>query len=250
VELNTISVSFACLSTLMSSLHAYMAARLLPPGTFDPARLPPNDATGAIASALAAAHAAVGAPPGAAILMVVQPGERNAYDQQWLQTTLRDAHGIATLRLSLAEVAARCSLGPDGLLRCGDTALTVAYYRSGYTPNDYPTETEWAGRALIEASGSAKCPSVTYQLAGAKKVQQDLARPGALERFIPDAADAARLRECFAGACFAAAALRRAAAIPRRCRSLLVAATSCTARVYKARAPSHIKPLHACSLLP
>jgi hypothetical protein len=32
------------------------------------------------------------------------------------------------------------------------------------------------------------------------QVQQDLARPGVLERFVPDAEDASLLRSCFAGA--------------------------------------------------
>ena len=42
---------------------------------------------------------------------------------------------------------------------------------------------EWQARELIERSDAARCPTVGYQLAGAKKVQQDLARPGVLERF-------------------------------------------------------------------
>jgi len=41
---------------------------------------------------------------------------------------------------------------------------------------------------------------VGYQLAGAKKVQQDLARPGVLERFLDSPADAQLCRLCFAGA--------------------------------------------------
>ena len=44
-----------------------------------------------------------------------------------------------------------------------------------------------------------RCPSVGYQLAGAKKVQQDLARPGVLERFLDSPADAELCRACFAG---------------------------------------------------
>jgi hypothetical protein len=55
-------------------------------------------------------------------------------------------------------------------------------------------------RALIESSTACKCPSVTYQLAGSKKVQQDLARPGVVERFVGQEQGAA-LRQLFAGAC-------------------------------------------------
>ena len=55
-------------------------------------------------------------------------------------------------------------------------------------------------RELLERSDAALCPSVAYQLAGAKKVQQDLAAPGVLERFLPSRADADAARACFAGA--------------------------------------------------
>lgn len=41
------------------------------------------------------------------MVMVVQPGERNAYDQQWLQTRLWERHGVRTLRRTLAQVGRR-----------------------------------------------------------------------------------------------------------------------------------------------
>jgi len=40
---------------------------------------------------------------------------------------------------------------------------------------------------------------VGYQLAGAKKVPQDLARSGVLERFLDSPSDAELCRVCFAG---------------------------------------------------
>jgi glutathione synthetase len=72
------------------------------------------------------------------------------------------------------------------------------YYRSAYTPKDYPTEREWSGRLLIERSFAIKCPSIMYHLSGAKKIQQVLAAKGEVERFVaPD--EALRLRASFAG---------------------------------------------------
>ena len=50
----------------------------------------------------------------------------------------------------------------------------------------------------MERSLAVKCPSVGYHLAGAKKVQQALAAPGAVERFLPPT-DALHVRSCFAG---------------------------------------------------
>jgi glutathione synthase len=52
---------------------------------------------------------------------------------------------------------------------------------------------------MLETSTAAQCPSVAYQLAGAKKVQQDLASPGVLERFVDGPEEAALIRACFAG---------------------------------------------------
>lgn len=65
-------------------------------------------------------------------------------------------------------------------LRIASTPISVVYFRSGYTPNDYPTEREWKGREIVEQSSAAKCPSVAYQLAGSKKVQQELAKQGTI----------------------------------------------------------------------
>lgn len=59
-----------------------------------------------------------------------------------------------------------------------DTVITVVYFRAGYEPGHYPSEKEWDARYLIEKSGAIKCPSIHYHLAGTKKVQQALAKPG------------------------------------------------------------------------
>lgn len=76
--------------------------------------------------------------------------------------------------------------------------MAVTYFRAGYGPEDYPTQKEWDARLLIERSLSIKCPSVPYQLVGSKKVQQVLAEPGRLERYV-DTTTANAMRESFAG---------------------------------------------------
>lgn len=53
---------------------------------------------------------------------------------------------------------------------------------------------------MLESSRAAQCPSVAYQLAGAKKVQQDLAGRGVVESFVDGPEEAALIRACFAGA--------------------------------------------------
>lgn len=125
MELNTIASSFGCLSTLTSHLHRHILGRAAgapltsasgAPPTPSPnsfaaealaGRLPDNDAMEKISDGMAAAIAAAG---GGVMVMIVQPGERNAYDQQWLQQALWERHGVATVRMTLAQAAARCGV--------------------------------------------------------------------------------------------------------------------------------------------
>jgi Eukaryotic glutathione synthase len=64
------------------------------------------------------------------------------------------------------------------LCRIGNRAVSVFYLRAGYSPNDYMGAAEWAAREAMESCSAVSCPSVAYQLVGAKKIQQDLAAPG------------------------------------------------------------------------
>lgn len=54
-------------------------------------------------------------------------------------------------------------------------------------------------RQMLETSTAVQCPSVAYQLAGTKKVQQDLAAAGTLEHFLPEQADRDLVDACCAG---------------------------------------------------
>lgn len=58
----------------------------------------------------------------------------------------------------------------------------------------------WEARLLLERSRAVKCPDIATQLAGTKKVQQELSRPGTLEKLLPGHPEAsARIRATFAG---------------------------------------------------
>ena len=60
----------------------------------------------------------------------------------------------------------------------------MIYFRSGYDPIQYPSHKEWDARLLMERSLAIKSPSIQYHLAGTKKVQQELADPKILEKFL------------------------------------------------------------------
>ncbi|KAL2918766.1 Glutathione synthetase [Polyrhizophydium stewartii] len=206
VEINTISSAFPSLSTRVSELHAHLSDRTQffnasSSSTPDIHRsaLPANNPLAGIAKALGTAWTLYGAPS-SVVLMVVQPGEHNVYDQRWIEYKLFDTFGAKLIRKTLAEIAAEAKhVGDSRKLFIGETEIAVVYFRSGYAPGDHPTESEWTARLVIEESYAVKCPPVAYQLAGTKKMQQVIAAPGVLEKFVDSPEIAALLRSSFTG---------------------------------------------------
>lgn len=198
VELNTIASSFGCLSTLVSQLHRYILDKSgIPAGELDK-KLPQNTSMDSIVHGLASAVLEHGHRD-KTMMMVVQPDEQNSFDQQWLQLRLWTKYRVRTIRRTLLDIAERAVVEQDGSLMIDGTTVSLAYFRAGYTPTDYPSRKEWDARTIIELSNAAKCPTIGMQLAGSKKVQQDLARPGVVEKFSRSDTDAACMRTCFAG---------------------------------------------------
>lgn len=208
VEFNTISVSFGGLSTLVTRLHQYLrdSVRF---NTSDHAilsgTLPSNDAIAGLGSGIADAHHAYVAQTKVAkaqVLMMVQDGERNAFDQKVIEFCLWQKHGIMTHRVSLTQFASKYHVDTKKLhkplLSASGTEISVVYFRSGYGPEDYKSEKEWNARKTIELSGAIKCPTVAMQLVGAKKVQQLLAVPGEVEKYVSES-EATKMRSTFTG---------------------------------------------------
>ncbi|KAL5701608.1 Glutathione synthetase [Ranunculus cassubicifolius] len=198
IELNTISCSFPGLSCLVSELHRTLLNQYGEYLKMDSTRIPENMAANRFADALAKAWKEYNNSR-ALIMFVVQPEERNMYDQLWLCSILKEKYGVQTIQKTLLDISTEGSLQPDGTLLIKNQLIGVIYFRAGYTPNDYPSESEWSARLLMEQSTSIKCPSISYHLAGTKKIQQELAKPNVLERFLDDKDDIAKLRKCFAG---------------------------------------------------
>ncbi|KAI8026058.1 hypothetical protein LOK49_LG02G02050 [Camellia lanceoleosa] len=198
IELNTISSSFPGLSCLVSELHRSILNQYKEHLGLDSRRIPGNTAVSQFAEALTKAWKEYNNPR-AVVMVVVQPEERNMYDQHWLCSVLKERHDVTTIRKTLAEIEAQGVLLPDGTLLIGNQVIAVIYFRAGYAPIDYPSESEWRARELMEQSSAVKCPSISYHLTGTKKVQQELAKPNVLERFLENKEDIAKLRKCFAG---------------------------------------------------
>ncbi|KAF8420367.1 hypothetical protein EV426DRAFT_675210 [Tirmania nivea] len=192
VEFNTIASSFGGLATRVSQMHKHLY-RIGAYGDapyINEASLPDNPATSGLADGLAKGHNAYGegvVSKETAILFLVQDGERNAFDQRWLEYSLLERHGIKSYRITFSEIPLLTTLHADtrSLLyhppQRPSTSLpieiTTVYFRAGYGPSDYPTPQSWVSRAHIERSRAIKCPTILTQLAGSKKVQQVLAAP-------------------------------------------------------------------------
>jgi len=216
VELNTIASSMGSHASNAAGLHAFLLGRYVA-GVDDTAKalqdhfglgakldafsehLPANPSLIHIPAALAKAHAVYGGKPGAVVLFVVQGTERNFADQRFLEFSLWERHKVPVVRKTLAQIAADGAMdSATGRLCLGGVEVSVVYYRAGYEPEDYPSDSEWGARLMMEKSLAIKCPSIAYHIVGAKKVQQALERPGAVERYLT-AAESQELRTCFAG---------------------------------------------------
>lgn len=203
VEFNTVSVSFGALSSKVSQLHTYLSGSDVygPSGSFLKDKTAVSKSIDALADSLAVAHNAYletssplsntkeRAGKKAAVLFVVQPGERNVFDQRHIEYSLYNNHGISSYRLTLAEIRTKTTLvAHEGVQKLvyypTGEEITVVYFRAGYAPTDYPTEEEWTARVFLETSHAIKCPTLLTQLSGAKKIQQILSDKDTLVSFL------------------------------------------------------------------
>jgi len=192
VENNAISVAYAALSSIVCSLHEYaLTSGMLSPLPGTALHSPPNEALKNLVFTLSSAHKLY-APEGedAVVVIVVQEGELNQYDQRWIQYLLFESFGIRAVRASHNTLIDGLDVDQDSsVARYGEgegekDVVSVFYFRAGYTPEDYPTDAHWEVRTLIEASSSIKIPDISAQLAGSKAVQRALTDRDILSRYL------------------------------------------------------------------
>ena len=235
VELNTIASSFAGLAVNVAKMHRHLVQRYIEEDKeieswftmnkravldIDTCELdsqdkvPENPALSKLPLAMKVSYDRYSEKfnPSASpvILFVVQEGETNTVDQRMLEFQLWEQYQIPVIRMSLTAGFKYLRLDEkNGSLNVvkedgSQQEVSLVYFRAGYAPTDYPGENdeEWKTRKKIELSRATKCPSLGYHLAGTKKVQQALARPGNLERFFSDSEQESivpSLRNAFAG---------------------------------------------------
>uniref|UniRef100_A0A8C1AB04 Glutathione synthetase n=2 Tax=Cyprinus carpio TaxID=7962 RepID=A0A8C1AB04_CYPCA len=107
---------------------------------------------------------------------------------------------IPVIRRQFEDVCRSGSLDESRRLFVDGHEIAIVYFRNGYMPQNYTSEESWEARLMMERSLAVKCPDISTHLAGTKKVQQELAQRGVLERFFPDEPETvAQIRATFAG---------------------------------------------------
>ncbi|XP_069113873.1 glutathione synthetase-like [Argopecten irradians] len=197
IEFNMIASSFAGLVSPLYDVHRYSLT--LAGKQFEDSQVPQNNAALGLAKGLVEGWKAYGNKKACVLFLVSNP-ERNTLDQRRLDTEMFSCDRTVPVKyVTLKEMTERATKRiSDKALVIDGCEVAVVYFRTGYTPEDYSSDKDWDTRLMIERSKAIKCPSVQYQLAGTKKVQQELCRPGAVERFIDDVDIALSIRETFA----------------------------------------------------
>lgn len=161
--------------------------------------MPENKALSGLCDAMVESWKIVGNPE-AAILFVIEDVTYNICDQRFHEFYIRESYPhIKVIRKTLTDIFNDGKLGPNKELVIGGIAASVVYFRAGYEPGHYHSQNEWDARLMVERSTAIKSPSIHYHLAGTKKVQQALAKPGMLKRFLSDEEKIKRVENIFTG---------------------------------------------------
>uniref|UniRef100_A0A914HU10 Glutathione synthetase n=1 Tax=Globodera rostochiensis TaxID=31243 RepID=A0A914HU10_GLORO len=132
--------------------------------------------------------------PKAILLFLGTPGILHFEQLQFFQFEVeklgkKDGHLVKVLSLTFVEASKRMSLDETGdfsLYIDGTKRVALVQITDGNVPDEFPTEREWTARTMMERSTAILSPNIRFQLSCTKKIQQLLAKPGMLERFIPN----------------------------------------------------------------
>ncbi|XP_045505135.1 glutathione synthetase-like isoform X2 [Colias croceus] len=197
VEFNTVAASFGAITSNLPAMYRYVLRQL---GHGELIKnMPENRALSGLCSGIIEAYDLF-AVPSAVVIFVVEEVSYNICDQRFHEFEISEKRpDIMIYRKTLGEIYEETELNDKKQLILDGQPVAVVYYRSGYEPDQYPSTKEWDARLRVERSSAIKCPSIHYQLAGTKKVQQALAAPGVLETFMSEGAMTSRVRDIFTG---------------------------------------------------
>jgi len=196
VEFNTIASSFGSVTSKLALAHKYVLAEA---GHQELVKnIPENHALEVLAGGLLEAWRIYNKPK-SVIMFLVEDVTYNICDQKFHEFEIRrQCPDVFVIRKTLTDIGERGVL-KDKTLWIDGHEVGVIYLRCGYHPDQYPSEKEWEARLMMERSVAIKSPSIHYHLAGTKKVQQELAKPGMVEKFLGDKDQIESVRDIFTG---------------------------------------------------
>ncbi|KAM9786203.1 glutathione synthetase-like [Neosynchiropus ocellatus] len=196
IEINTIAAGFGGPASVIPDVHRHVlrvAGRIQ-----DSQRIMDNDPAKGQAKAIIKAWELYGSEK-AIVMFVVEEKQRNIFDHRFIENEIW-ARNITVIRRRFTDISKTGVLDREKRLLVEGKEVAVLYFRNGYNPENYTSEKDWEARLMMERSRAVKCPDISTQLVGTKKVQQVLAEPGVLERFLPDQPEAVeQIRATFAG---------------------------------------------------
>ncbi|KUJ15967.1 glutathione synthase [Mollisia scopiformis] len=220
VEFNTVSCAGGVHGNRISEMHRHLYRTGMyqqhsdstsgSPSTvpLDTSSLPRNSTLPMLVSGLKSAHDAYrpalsrGNSRKTCIIFIVQPYNFNIADERPIEYALWD-ESIANFRVTWGhEVLSQTSLTPSGELiysppeRSISYEVSVVYFRAGFEVHEF-NDIGHMARFQLEKSRAIKCPSLLSHLTTFKKVQQALALPNALDRFL-NSEEAALVSKTFA----------------------------------------------------
>ena len=87
--------------------------------------------------------------------MLCQENENNHVDQAVLTLRLFERYHIRSEDPTHTQLQSTMTT-ENGILKVNGQEVALVYFRSGYTPNDYPTRAHWQVREAIECSRAIK----------------------------------------------------------------------------------------------
>jgi glutathione synthetase len=199
IEVNNIAVSMGGLAQRVSKWHRKIITELEGKDPGD--KIPINEPVDTLGQGLYHAWLEMG-DENAIILVIIEDVNQNQLDQRFIEYHVSSISSgkVKFIRATLTECASRLKINDKkDLILDGEKRVTVCYFRSGYSPSNYPTDTEWDARLTMEQSNAIKCPWIGLQLANTKKVQQVLTQPSTVEKYFPgDLEKVHRIRSTFA----------------------------------------------------
>jgi len=197
VEINTIASGFGWMGPASGMIHRYVVAEAGYSHVLKD--IPENKALEGLAGGLIEAWKLYNVPD-SRILFLIEDVTYNICDQKFHEFEIRrQCPEVFVVRKTLTQIAETGTLTQDKKLLVDGVEIGVIYMRCGYHPDQYPTEREWDARLMMERSVAIKSPSINYHLAGTKKVQQELAKHGQVEKFLGEKAQIDAVRGIFTG---------------------------------------------------